>query len=156
MIVLRTLIPLTNAWQTRPYIEDTGDGGAVREIGLKKLNRYMEKLDEIIVALQGNLRVCEAALKFYRDELLQDRKLKARDLSWITDKESRARIEEDLDDFQDKMKWVCTSTQEMLRRAAVLKEVGARRENTASSFRSLHSSFLLLLFLFLNIVNEIT
>lgn len=111
----------------------------MREIGLKKLNRYMEKLDEIIVALQGNLRVCEAALKFYCDELLQDRKLKARDLSWIRDKESRTRIEEDLEDFQDKMKWVCTSTQEMLRRAAVLKEVGARRENTASTFRSLPS-----------------
>ena len=110
-----------------------GDGGPVREIGLKKLNRYMEKLDEIIVALQGNLRVCNATLKFYRDELLQDRKLRARNLAWMTDKQSRARIREDLDDFQDKMRWVCTSTQEMLRRAVVLKQVGVRRENTASS-----------------------
>ena len=106
------------------------------ELGLKILNRYMEKLDEIIAALQGNLRVCEAALRFYRDELLQDRKLKARNLAWLTEAESRTRIEEDLDDFQDKMKWVCTATQEMLRRAGVIKEVGARRENTASPFSS--------------------
>lgn len=105
----------------------------MREIGLKELNRYMEKLDEIIVALQGNLRVCNAMLKFYRDELLQDRKLRSRNLAWMTDKQSRARIREDLDDFQDKMRWVCTSTQEMLRRALLLKQVGARRENTASS-----------------------
>lgn len=126
--------PLMSAWQTRPYIENMADGGAVQEIGLKILNRYMEKLDETIVALQGNLRVCEAALKFYREELLQDRKLKARNLAWMMDEDSRTRIEEDLEDFQEKMKWVCTSTQEMLRRVGILKEVGARRENTASSF----------------------
>jgi hypothetical protein len=104
----------------------------VPEIGLKKLNRYMEKLDEIIVALQGNLRVCKAALKFYRDELLQDRKLRARKLAWMADKASRARIREDVDDFQEKMGWVCTTTNEMLRRAIVLKQVGVRRENTVS------------------------
>ena len=111
----------------------------MEELTLKVLNRYMEKLDEIIEALQGNMRVCEAAVKFYRDELLQDRKLKARKLAWMTETESRIRIEEDLDDFQDKMRWVCTSTQEMRRRAAVLKEVGARRENTASTSLSLSS-----------------
>ncbi|KAG7285862.1 hypothetical protein NEMBOFW57_008156 [Staphylotrichum longicolle] len=118
---------------TRPYVEKIGEEGPVAETGLKELNRYMEKLDEIIVALQGNLRVCNAALKFYRDELLQDRKLRSRNLAWVTDKQSRARIREDLDDFQEKMRWVCTSTQGMLRRAVLLKQVGARRENTASS-----------------------
>ncbi len=108
------------------------DGGSVPEIGLKMLNRYMEKLDEIIVALQGNLRVCEAARKFYRDELLQDRKLKARKLAWMADKASRARVQEDLDDFQEKIGWVRTSTREMLRKAVIIKEVGVRRENTVS------------------------
>ena len=105
----------------------------MHDIGIKELNGYMEKLDEIIVALQANLRVCKAALKFYRDELLQDRKLKTRNLVWMADREARARIREDLDDFQDNMRLVCTSTQEMLRRAVVVKQVGVRRENTASS-----------------------
>ncbi|KAK4040852.1 hypothetical protein C8A01DRAFT_35128 [Parachaetomium inaequale] len=112
---------------TRPYIEDTDDGGPVHEIGIKKLNGYMEKLDEIIVALQANLRVCKAALRFYRDELLQDRKLKTRNLAWLADRDARARIREDLADFEDKMRWVCTSTQEMLRRAVVVKQVGVHR-----------------------------
>ena len=110
-----------------------GDGGGlVHETGLKRLNLKMEKLDEIIVALEGNLRVCKAALKFYRDELLQDRKLRARNLPWITDKASRARIREDLDDFQDKMRWVCTSTQEILRRTRIVKQAGVWRKDTAS------------------------
>lgn len=120
------------AWQTRPYIEHIADGGAVEEIGLKVLNRYIEKLDETILALQGNLRVCKAALKFYRDELLQDRKLRARNLPWITDKASRARIREDLDEFEDKMRWLCTSMQEMLRRTIVIKQAGVWRLGTAS------------------------
>jgi hypothetical protein len=108
------------------------DRGSLHEIGIKTLNGYLEKLDEITVALEANLRVCKALLKFYHDELLQDRKLKALNLAWMADKDARARIREDLDDFEDKMRWVCTSTQEMLRRAVVVKQVGVRRENTAS------------------------
>jgi len=81
--------------QTRPWIEDMGDGGPVREIVLKQLNHYMENLDEVIVALQTNLRLCKAILKFCRDELLHDHKLKARNLAWMTGKESRGRIRDD-------------------------------------------------------------
>ncbi|KAK4125412.1 hypothetical protein N657DRAFT_631727 [Parathielavia appendiculata] len=106
------------------------DGRPVSEYGLKYLNGYMEKVDEVIVALQGNLRVCRAIIKFYRDELLQDRKLRARKLAWTTDKASRARIREHLDEFLDRMRWTCTSMQEMHRRALIIKQVGARRENT--------------------------
>jgi hypothetical protein len=105
------------------------DDRELREIGIKILNGYMERLDQLIVALQANLRVCRAITKFYRDELLQDRRLKARKLAWTTDKEFQAEIREHLDDFQDKMRWVCTSTQEMLRRAVVVRQMGTRREN---------------------------
>ncbi|KAK4099285.1 hypothetical protein N658DRAFT_487696 [Parathielavia hyrcaniae] len=100
----------------------------LNERGIKLLNGYMEALDEIILALQGNLRVWRAMVKFYRDQLLQDHRLRSRNLAWMTERESRARIREDLDDFLDKLRWVCTSTQEMLRRAQTVKQVGVRRE----------------------------
>jgi hypothetical protein len=105
------------------------DDREVRETGIKILNGYMERLDQLVVALEANLRVCRAIAEFYRDELLQDRRLKARKLAWTTDTEFQAEIQDHLDDFQEKMRWVCTSTQEMLRRAVVVRQVGARRES---------------------------
>ncbi len=109
----------------------------MREIGLKWLNRYVEKLNEIIEALEGNLRVWKAVLKFYRSELLQDRQLKARNLEWMTDKASRARIRNSLDEFEEEMRWVCTSTLETRRRVVALKQATERREGSARLFLSL-------------------
>jgi hypothetical protein len=113
----------------------------VHDITFKILNRYIEKLDEIIVALQANLRVSRALLRFYRDELLQDRKLRSRErpqLAWL----NARRIREDVADFDDKMRWVCASTQEMLRRAMLVKQRGVRREDTVFSAFPFPISFL--------------
>jgi hypothetical protein len=116
------------------YFITRKNGTKVNEKGIKILNAYMEKLDQLIVALQANLRVYRAISKFYRDELLTDRRLKARKLPWATDKNFQAEIRQHLDDFQDKMRWVCTSTQEMLRRAVVVRQVVARRESAVRLF----------------------
>jgi dsDNA-specific endonuclease/ATPase MutS2 len=102
----------------------------VLENRLKVLNRYMEKLDECAVALERNLRVCRTILRFYRRELLDDPKLKARNPQWIA--QDHATILKTLADFEENILHSCNSTQEILQRASVVKQMGTRRENTAS------------------------
>ncbi|KAK3690403.1 hypothetical protein B0T22DRAFT_481582 [Podospora appendiculata] len=112
---------------TRPYIQDR-EFTEVKEEVLKKVNRYMESIDDCIVGLKANMRVCKAILKFYQRQLLQDTKLKALGRPWLLT--HRDALRSDVVEFSEKIQDVHDATNEMLRRILMVKEMGTRREGT--------------------------
>ncbi|KAK3319641.1 hypothetical protein B0T19DRAFT_445443 [Cercophora scortea] len=112
---------------TRPYIQDR-EFVEVKEEVLKKVNRYMESIDDCIVGLKANMRVCKAILKFYQTQLLQDAKLRALRRPWLLS--HREALKSDVAEFAEKIQDVHDATNEMLRRILMVKEMGTRREGT--------------------------
>lgn len=98
----------------------------MREVDLKSLNRYLENVDECIVGLEANIRVCKALTQFYKNELLQDPKLGRLGQRWII--ENQIELEESIDEATAKITNTCNASNAMLRRAMMVKQIGTRRE----------------------------
>jgi hypothetical protein len=98
----------------------------VEETVLKELNLFMESLNECIVGLEANMRVCKALIGFYKG-LLGDKKLERLKPAWI--EPGREELEETIDDATAKIQNFCHANEDMLRRAKMVKEMGSRRED---------------------------
>jgi uncharacterized protein YPO0396 len=97
---------------------------------LKKLNRFMEQLEECITSVEANRHVCAALIKFYRQELLQDPKLQGLQLDWINNHHEE--VQKTIDDANARIQVYSENINDMLRRAAVVQRIGRRREDTVS------------------------
>ncbi|KAI3324513.1 hypothetical protein HD806DRAFT_521659 [Xylariaceae sp. AK1471] len=110
--------------QTRKY---TSEGAPINAKSLMWINRYMESLDHCISGLQANLRVCQAIINFYLEDLLKDPKLRKSGARWTADDPL---IQKDIKEFAARLQVSHMALNGMLRRALAVKQTGTRREET--------------------------
>jgi hypothetical protein len=94
---------------------------------LMKVGRMIQSIDQLMVGLHANMRVCKALSTFYRSELFQDRELKKLKPEWIT--QSGGAPQRRAKNVASSLMSIHHQTNNMLERATVVHLMGTKRQD---------------------------